>query len=123
MESLIYQSKVMPTEMQPLKLGGPIALLKAQSTLGMSDSTPYDILLTQQSYDPTIQRPTGQCWNSALVKLPRSLVVSRTRVAARARRWNACTVKCARTRFPAAPRYGRGGGLSGGGGQAGWRPG
>lgn len=32
MESLIYQTKSMPVELQPLRLGGPIALLKAQST-------------------------------------------------------------------------------------------
>ncbi|KAI0236266.1 hypothetical protein L0F63_003828 [Massospora cicadina] len=32
MESLIYQTATMPQEMQMLRLGGPIALLKAQST-------------------------------------------------------------------------------------------
>jgi alkylation response protein AidB-like acyl-CoA dehydrogenase len=32
MEALIYQTKVMPADQQPLRLGGPIALLKAQST-------------------------------------------------------------------------------------------
>lgn len=32
METLIYQTTRMPSEMQMLKLGGPIALLKAQST-------------------------------------------------------------------------------------------
>jgi alkylation response protein AidB-like acyl-CoA dehydrogenase len=32
MESLIYQSKMMPLEQQMFRLGGPIALLKAQST-------------------------------------------------------------------------------------------
>ena len=32
METLIYQSSVMPKDLQMLKLGGPIALLKAQST-------------------------------------------------------------------------------------------
>ncbi|KAF9430584.1 hypothetical protein BGZ94_005918 [Podila epigama] len=32
MENVIYQTIVMPEEMQMLKLGGPIALLKAQST-------------------------------------------------------------------------------------------
>lgn len=31
MESLIYQTEAMPFDMQMLKLGGPIALLKAQS--------------------------------------------------------------------------------------------
>ncbi|KAJ3268584.1 hypothetical protein HDV01_002563 [Terramyces sp. JEL0728] len=35
MEALIFQSTVMPTEQQMLKLGGPIALLKAQSTQTM----------------------------------------------------------------------------------------
>ncbi len=35
MESLIYQSCKMPGELQMLKLGGPIALLKAQSTQTM----------------------------------------------------------------------------------------
>lgn len=35
MESLIFQSVHMPQEMQMLKLGGPIALLKAQSTQTM----------------------------------------------------------------------------------------
>jgi alkylation response protein AidB-like acyl-CoA dehydrogenase len=35
MESLIYQSCQMPAELQMLKLGGPIALLKAQSTQTM----------------------------------------------------------------------------------------
>jgi alkylation response protein AidB-like acyl-CoA dehydrogenase len=32
MEVLIYQTKTMPVEQQMLRLGGPIALLKAQST-------------------------------------------------------------------------------------------
>lgn len=32
MEQLIYQGIKMPQEIQPLRLGGPIALLKAQST-------------------------------------------------------------------------------------------
>lgn len=32
MEALIYQTKTMPVEQQPFRLGGPIALLKAQST-------------------------------------------------------------------------------------------
>ncbi|KAF9272533.1 hypothetical protein BGZ74_005209, partial [Mortierella antarctica] len=32
MENVIYQAITMPEEMQMLKLGGPIALLKAQST-------------------------------------------------------------------------------------------
>ncbi len=32
MESLIYQTKLMDKDLQMLKLGGPIALLKAQST-------------------------------------------------------------------------------------------
>jgi alkylation response protein AidB-like acyl-CoA dehydrogenase len=32
MEALIYQTKVMPADQQMLRLGGPIALLKAQST-------------------------------------------------------------------------------------------
>ena len=32
MESLIYQTTVMPKDLQMLKLGGPIALLKAQCT-------------------------------------------------------------------------------------------
>lgn len=35
MESLIYQACKMPSELQMLKLGGPIALLKAQSTQTM----------------------------------------------------------------------------------------
>ena len=35
MESLIYQASKMPEELQMLKLGGPIALLKAQSTKTM----------------------------------------------------------------------------------------
>ena len=35
MESLIYQVSKMPEELQMLKLGGPIALLKAQSTQTM----------------------------------------------------------------------------------------
>ncbi len=32
MESLIFQTKMMDKDLQMLKLGGPIALLKAQST-------------------------------------------------------------------------------------------
>lgn len=32
MEALIYQTKTMPADQQMLRLGGPIALLKAQST-------------------------------------------------------------------------------------------
>lgn len=35
MEQLIYQTQKMPAEAQMLKLGGPIALLKAQSTQTM----------------------------------------------------------------------------------------
>jgi alkylation response protein AidB-like acyl-CoA dehydrogenase len=32
LEILVYQAKNMPTELQPIRLGGPIALCKAQST-------------------------------------------------------------------------------------------
>jgi alkylation response protein AidB-like acyl-CoA dehydrogenase len=32
LEKVLYQVKTLPTEVQPLRLGGPIALLKAQAT-------------------------------------------------------------------------------------------